>query len=237
MSVFALVPARGGSRRLPRKALARLGDMPLLAWTIRPALACGLFDHVILSTDDADYAHVGETLGAEVALRPAALATDTASSRDVLNWHLGEWSQGGSPDLVMLLQPTSPFRSIEDISLALDLMMRQPQLDALTSVVRLDRLESHAGDPSDWPHRLDAAGFEPELTGPLRADPPALSQLAFNGAIYLVRPERFATQIGDAFLQGRVGLFEMPPERSVDIDTATDLERARSLLVRKGWTV
>jgi N-acylneuraminate cytidylyltransferase len=233
MRAIAIIPARGGSKRLPRKALADLGGEPLLAWTIKPALASDLFDAVILSTDDDEYASCGAALGAQIAWRPAELATDTASSRDVMVWHLQQFSLNGQapPEAAMLLQPTSPLRSQSDMAQGLALLA-DDSLDAATSVVDLSDPRLPAAEAAFWPHRVQEVQFESVLTGALNNLGTAQQKLAFNGAIYAIRPNRFMRQTGPAFLLGRVGLFAMPPERSVDIDTAEDLTRARNTLAQ-----
>ena len=113
MKIIAVIPARAGSKRLPGKNIKQLGPWPLLAWSIRSALASKAFDRVIVSTEDSKIAEIAREYGADVPhLRSPHLATDKARAEDVLIETL-DWAQQGEsplPDGVMLLQPTSPFR-------------------------------------------------------------------------------------------------------------------------------
>ena len=114
MNVLALIPARGGSKGLPRKNLLPLCGRPLVQWSVDTALSCTAIDSVVVSTDDDEIASIAVTAGAEVPfLRPAYLAGDTASSVDVIIHALDFLeSQGRLFDLVLLLEPTSPLRQL-----------------------------------------------------------------------------------------------------------------------------
>jgi CMP-N,N'-diacetyllegionaminic acid synthase len=116
-SVLALVTARGGSKRVPGKNIKPLGGRPLIAWTIETALATAAIDEVLVSTDDAAIASVARASGANVPwMRPQALATDTASSAAVIDHALAQRkSEGRSFDILLVLQPTSPFRRVADL--------------------------------------------------------------------------------------------------------------------------
>lgn len=111
-SILALIPARGGSKRVPGKNIRPLGGKPLIAWTIETARAVSCIDEVLVSTDDSQIAQVARDCGASVPwLRPARLATDTASSIDVIEHALAQRKRDGKTfDVLLLLQPTSPFR-------------------------------------------------------------------------------------------------------------------------------
>lgn len=123
MRILALIPARGGSKRLPGKNVKLLGGLPLIAWTIRSALESQVCVDVVVSTDDPEIKRVSCHYGASVSgLRPIELATDTASSVDVALHALDEYEAGHSPvDGLMLLQPTSPFRPSKTIKEAVGL--------------------------------------------------------------------------------------------------------------------
>lgn len=127
MFTLGVIPARGGSKRIPRKNIRPLAGKPLIAWTIDAANASKL-DHVIVSTDDPEIAQVATQYGADVPfLRPPELATDTAKSVDVLE-HAARWADEhmGRPDYIVLLQPTSPTRSVGDINWAISTMQLEP---------------------------------------------------------------------------------------------------------------
>ena len=113
MKILALIPARGSSKRLPGKNTKLLGGLPLIVWTIRAAKESGCCTQVMVSTDDPEIAAVARDFGAEVPwLRPPELATDTASSVDVALHAIANCGAGSHTiDGLLLLQPTSPFRS------------------------------------------------------------------------------------------------------------------------------
>ena len=121
MSVLAVIPARGGSKRFPRKNLASFRGLPLLAWSIMAARCCGTIDRVVVSTDDQEIFGAALWRSATALLRPPELATDTASAEDVLRHAVTvfpgyEWT--------VLLQPTSPLRTSDDISECIKLAAR-----------------------------------------------------------------------------------------------------------------
>lgn len=136
--LLAIIPARGGSKGIPRKNLADLGGLPLLAWSIRTALACGNVTRVVVSTDDREIAEVARTYGAETpSLRPAEIADDRAPLQPVVQDLLGRLrAQGYAPDAYCLFLPTSPFRDPGVCSRLLDKIL--DGLDAVISVKRAD---------------------------------------------------------------------------------------------------
>lgn len=228
MTVVALIPARGGSKGIPRKNIAPLAGRPLIAWTITAALASGRLQRVIVSTDDEEIAHVAREHGAEVPfLRPPELAGDESTAVDVALHALDALGTPG-PDALLLLQPTSPLRSATDICDAIDLA-EQSQADAVIGICE--------ATPHPYLARsLDADGklrnfstVPPQLTR--RQDyPPAY---VLNGAIYLNRCASLrATRSFEP--PGALG-FIMPPERSIDIDAPLDLQIAESLLKNAGY--
>lgn len=110
--VLAVIPARGQSKRTPRKNIRDFRGRPLIAWTIDAARASQYLDMVLVSTEDAEIAAVADSLGSYVIARPERLATDTAANEDVMRHVLAEHP---AHDLVVLLQPTSPLRTADDI--------------------------------------------------------------------------------------------------------------------------
>ena len=145
MKVLALIPARGGSKGIVRKNLAELAGRPLIAWTIVPAVACqaeGTLTRVVVSTDDPEIAEVSAGHGAEVPfLRPAALADDTAKTVDVVMHALDFFAASGEVfDAVMLLQPTSPLRTQEDIRRAAGLFADRKAEREITGKKRNSKL-------------------------------------------------------------------------------------------------
>ena len=121
--VLASLPARGGSKRLPRKNVLPLGGEPLIVWSIRVAQACPYVDAVVVSTDDAEIAEIAAAQGVEVRLRPAELAQDHSPSLPVFVDALK--AHGVEAEVVLVLQPTSPFRRVEDLNTAVGSLVDQ----------------------------------------------------------------------------------------------------------------
>ena len=118
MRVLAVIPARGGSKRCPRKNILPFRDRPLIAWTIDAAKASKHIDMALVSTEDAEIAGIADGLGSYVIERPESLAIDTAANEDVMRHALAEHPKH---DLVVLLQPTSPLRTAQDIDACIKL--------------------------------------------------------------------------------------------------------------------
>ena len=216
--VLGLIPARGGSRRLPGKHLRGLGGRPLLAWTVEAGLASRHLDRLILSSDDPALMALAEELGAEAPFRrPAALADDMASSEAVV---AHAWELFPDYDLLVLLQPTSPFRTAADIDGLLERLVASGA-PACVSVTR------PAKSPY-WCYRERADGILEPLFPEVQKTPP----WQLNGALYGVTRE--AWRAHGRLLPPGTRPWPMPAERSVDIDTELDLALAEVLLQRNG---
>src|SRR5918911_4592310 len=131
--VLGLIPARGGSKGIPGKNLAPLCGRPLVAWTIGAACAARSLDRVVVSTDSEEIAATARELGADVLERPAELARDGTPMRDVLLHALEEL---GRPEVLVLLQPTSPLRRAEHVDGAVALL-RETGADSVVSVAEV----------------------------------------------------------------------------------------------------
>jgi len=224
---LGLIPARGGSKGIPRKNLAPLLGRPLLAWSCEAALRCRRLTRLLVSTDDAEIAAVARALGADVPfLRPAELARDQTPMIDVAR-HALAWceEEGGQElDAVVILQPTSPLRRSSDIDAAIE-RLESTGADAVVSVVRVP----HAFEPGSLLRR-DADG---RLT-PLQAAPPVLRRqdkpelYARNGPAVLA--VRRTALLRGGFYDGHVVGLEMPSLASIDIDEPQDLELAALVL-------
>lgn len=181
-TVVALIPARGGSRRVPGKNIRRLGGHPLLAYTIAAARDAGIFDAVIVSTDTADIADVARHYGAEVPfLRPAAFAGDTSPDIEWLA-HMIEALEaaGRGADAFALLRPTSPFRTAATISRAWGQFSPRRDVDSLRAV---ERCAQHPGkmwvlDGDLMRPLLDGPADQPWHSTPYQALPPVYVQNA-----------------------------------------------------------
>ena len=225
-SVLALIPARGGSKGVPRKAVRPLAGKPLIGWTIEAALACPDLERVVVTTEDTEIMAVSREFGAEVPFRrPAELAGDTTPGIEPVV-HALDWlaqHEGYRPDWVLLLQPTSPLRTAGDISAAVALAGAR---DA-DSVVGVTEADPHPL----WTKALDDDGllreWLPDDGGHTRRqDLPPL--VALNGAIYLTRRDVLLAR--RSWYGDRTAAYVMPPERSLDIDTPWDFHLAELVM-------
>ncbi len=212
MRTIGIIPARAGSKRLPGKNLADLRGRPLISYTCEAALRCGVLDAVYVNTDCPRIAAVATEYGVPCpVLRPQHLATDESPTRDS-NVFLLEYlaGRGERYDALVVLQPTSPLRTAEDIRAGLALFVEQAPC-AVIGVVPLV--------PRSWLGSVGRDGQFTRWTGEERA-------YRINGALYL---HRLADYLPDR-PPARTVAYVMPPERSVDIDRRSDLEYAEFLL-------
>lgn len=224
MKPLIIIPARGGSKGIPKKNIAPLNGRPLIDYTIQAALAIAPHDHIILSTDSGEIADTARRCGLEVNYRrPDALATDTAGSREVILDAM-DWAdaQGVDYDAVVLLQPTSPLRSVADIEQAMALY--RPDIDMVVTVTEA------RSNPYYNCFETDADGFLHVSKGDglftRRQDvPPAYE---YNGAVYVINPQSIREMPMGAFPRRVPSV--MPAERSIDIDAPIDLVIASHLL-------
>lgn len=227
---LALVPARGGSKRLPRKNILNLAEKPLIEWTIKAALEANDISTVCVSTDDSEIAEVSKKAGAEVPfIRSEQLATDTATSASVVKHALSWYKEKmkSQYEYFVLLQPTSPLRNSDDISSAISLL-KEKNADAVISVCEMEH-------PPLWsntlPESLSLENFISESVKNKRSqdiDP----YYRLNGAIYICRVDRFLREQKFLF-NDNIFAYIMPNERSVDIDTAFDFKIAE-LFINEG---
>lgn len=225
MRILALIPARGGSKRLPGKNIRLLGGKPLIAWSIDAVRGIPEIADILVSTDDPVIAEVARQAGASVPwLRPPELAGDTSSSADAALHALDRFEQDhGAVDGVLLLQPTSPFRSRQTVLRGI-----QAFCDSKGSVVV--GVSPAASHPM-WCFRIDGDHARPFVEGGglhLRSQdlPPAY---AVNGAFYLVSPHSLrATH--SFYDENMYPLIIDDIAEAVDIDTEDDWLRAQAIL-------
>lgn len=222
MSVDALIPARRGSRRLPGKHLLALGGRPLARWTAQAALEADCFRRVTLSSDDEELRAQAADWGLDpFPARPAALARDDSPSVAVVRHYLDWLDEAGEglPEWLMLLQPTSPFRGPARIREALELAVA-----ARRDLVSLGPVDK----PLAWCRRLEEGEARPWVC------PAPAPAWRLNGAIYLLRVERFL--VDGALLPERPLALAMADWESVDIDTPLDWLLAQAVAAERGAT-
>jgi len=226
--VIVVVPARGGSKSIPGKNIKPLLGKPLLAWSIDVAREVKEIDRIIVSTDDPGIAAVGEASGAEIYLRPAHLATDEALVIDALKDLLGRLElEGEKPEWVVLLEPTCPLRTDEDLRKCLELVS-QGGYDSVATFKDADLNPHRAWRLTDGVPEVFIPGAVPWLP---RQKLPKAYQL--NGAVYIFRASLLAEE-AKSLLVGRLGAVLMPRERSQDIDDHLDFMIVEALLREKG---
>ena len=220
--ILALIPARGGSKGLPRKNIKLLFGKPLIAWTIEEARKNTYIDRIIVTTDDKEIAEVSKKYKADVPfLRPQELATDNSSAIDYI-LHALEWIKENDDvvyDLLLLLAPTSPLRLSEDIDKAIELLFLK-EAKAVVSVCKTEH-------PPYWTNTLLGDGrmkdfIKPETLNKNRQELPNFYSL--NGAMYLAYCDYLIKQKG--FFGSETFACIMPKERSVDIDDSFDFKLA-----------
>lgn len=223
-SVFAIIPARGGSKSVPGKNIRPLRGKPLLAWSIEIARQVPEIDRVIVSTDNQDICSVAVAHGAEVYPRPPHLATDEALVIDALRDLLRTLrTEGNAPEWMILLEPTCPLRTANDVQECLRLAA-SGNYDSVATFTDAE-LNPHRA----W--RIVAGSPEVFVPGAIpwlpRQKLPEAYQL--NGAVYLFCTN-LLEQETQSLLAGRMGAVLMPRHRSHDIDDLVDFTVVDALL-------
>lgn len=220
MKVLGLIPARGGSKGVPGKNLRRIGGMTLVEWTARSALTSSL-DRLVISTDSHEIADEARRVGVDVPfIRPNELAQDSSLTIDVVQHALAELKDDW--DAVMILQPTSPFRTASDIDTCIE-MLADSDADSVISVTPV-------GDHHPARMKFIENGFliDPPFSEDVEGRPRQSLQSLFlrNGAIYLTRTE----VVNGGSIKGASSMaYVMPEERSANIDTEFDLMVAEAI--------
>ncbi len=234
--VLAVVPARGGSKGIPRKNVRLLAGKPLLAYAVEPALASSFVTRTVCSTDDEEIAEIARQLGAEVPfLRPAPLAQDASEDWPVFA-HALRWleeHEGWIPEIVVNLRPTSPLRRVEHVDRAIELLI-ETGADSVKSV-NLARQHPH----KMWSMAAGGSGrMEPYLKTPFRLtrgpDVPRaeLEPVYFQNGVVDVTRRSVILDRGVMIGQTVAGLVT-EAEDAIDIDGPLDLALAELLLARR----
>ncbi|MGB6308412.1 MAG: acylneuraminate cytidylyltransferase family protein [Steroidobacteraceae bacterium] len=225
LRILALIAARGGSKRVPGKNVRLLGGSPLIVWSIDVAKNIPDICDILVSTDAPDIAEIARRAGASVPwLRPAELSSDLASSAEVCV-HALDWYEEacGKVDGLLLLQPTSPFRSRDTVLRGIELF-RANQLRTVLGV-------SPAASHPLWCVQVNGSSIRPFIEGDGMSRrsqdlPPAY---ALNGAFYLIAPEELRSR-GSFRSEAAIPLIIADPAESIDIDTEWDWKLAQALL-------
>lgn len=228
--ILAIIPARGGSKGVPRKNIRNLGDKPLIAHSILEAKKSKYIDLLAVSTEDEEISRVSKEYGCKVIPRPQELAGDSAPiSKGLIDAVEQAKKEGFETDIIILLQPTTPFRKVEDIDKAIELFDKE-QADSVVSVCEApNKFNPH------WVRKIKDGLLEPYLEED-KAHPHLMRQELpkvywRNGQIYIVKKDiLFSTQN----LYGKTCVpYIMPRGNHVNIDEENDFLLAE-LLIEKG---
>lgn len=225
--VLGLIPARGGSKGIPKKNLFPIMAKPLAQYTFDAAKDCGVLDHIMISTEDEEILHFANLHNIDTRYRrPAQLGSDSAKSADVVKDAL-QWLKqiNEMPDVLVLLQPTSPLRSADDINQA---VTRFIELDC-NSMVSVHKMVEHpyksmqTTSDGQWKYLAKA-----EQKAHRRQDYDD-NFYTINGAFYLVKTDWFL-QYEQFVVEGETELFEMSPIAGMDVDELVDVFKVEAYL-------
>ncbi len=215
MKTVAIIPARGGSKGIPRKNVYPFNGKPLICWNIEAALQAELVDQVVVSTDDAEITEVARAAGATVIMRPDDISTDIASSEDALIHALK--SLDAQPELTVFLQCTSPLTQGKDIDNCIQKLLDSNADSAFTATESHRFLWKNSGDSMGVNHD----GAERKRRQDLE------KEYAENGAVYAMRTAGFLQSRHRFF--GKTVISEMPSTRTWEIDSLEDIHVAEAL--------
>ena len=211
---LAIIPARGGSKRLPRKNVLDLCGKPLISWSIEAGLKSKYIDKLIVTSDDEEILYISKRYGADIIVRPDELSNDTATTFDAIKHTIDNTNKY---DYIVLLQPTSPLRNEKNIDEAIELL-ESKNADAIVSVSEMEHspLWSNTIDDS-----LSMKGFlKDEILNKRSQDLEKYYRL--NGAIYICKTDKLLEE-KSFFLTENIFAYKMPQKQSIDIDTQLDL--------------
>jgi len=218
---LAVIPARGGSRGLPRKNIRLLRGQPLLSYTVAHALAVPSIDFTVVTSDDAEILKIGEKAGAAPILRPKKLAGDRARTEDALLHALEILEKmGNSYDFVVTLEPTHPFRKPETVTQAIE-MVSSGRYDSCMTLTE-DRTDFWRQKGKSYARLFPNAPRRRQERDPLFKE----NSLVYVTSVAALRRRKFV-------IGSRPGFIITPERESLDIHTATDLAFAESLMGEK----
>ncbi|WP_432702107.1 cytidylyltransferase domain-containing protein [Lysinibacillus sphaericus] len=224
--ILAVIPARGGSKGITRKNIRNLAGKPLIAWTIEKAQKSKYISRLILSSDDDEIIEVAKKYGCDVPFkRPKELAQDdTPGIEPVI--HSVQYMSDEEYDYVVLLQPTSPLCTVEDIDGCIELALKENS-DFVVTVTESDKSPY-------WMYKISNTGYmqplieQESLVTRRQALPKAYS---LNGAVYVGKVDKLLKE--RTFLTSKTKAFSMPSERSFDIDSEIDFMICEQILINK----
>ena len=220
MTVMAIIPARGGSKRLPRKNILPLGGQPMLSYPVQAALNSGVFDAVYVTSDDAEMNTAAEQYGAKTVYRPADTATDTAHELTAVQHWLDNLDK--KPTHFCVIYPTAAFILPEDLNGSFDVIKADPECGVLMSVSGYDIHPYKSlvqNDKGYWEMM-----FPKECKMRSQHYPHVV---ASNGTFYWFNTSAF--EDNPTYYLDNLKTYEIPSERAIDIDTQEDYEWAQKI--------
>ncbi len=221
---LAIIPARGGSKRLPRKNILELNGRPLIAWTIDAALRSKYIDKLIVSTDDEEIRELSQHYGADTINRPAEIANDTATTVAVVKHTIENYK---SHDFLVLLQPTSPLRNEKHIDDAIELLFEK-NADSIVSVCEAEHSPLWF---NTLPPNNNLENFMREDVKNKRSQD-LEPYYRLNGAIYIWNTLCFLEEKSTMFKRNTFA-YKMARDDSIDIDTALDFQYTEFLFKQR----
>jgi len=219
---LAIIPARGGSKRLPRKNLLDLNAKPLIAWSIEAGIRSQYIDKVLVTSDNEDILSIAQIFGADKCQRPHKLATDMATTFDVVKHTIKNLEE--KYDYVVLLQPTSPLRTTKHIDEAINLL-KSKNADAIVSVCEMEHSPLWANTLND---DLNMNNFLKDETLNRRSQD-LEKYYRINGAIYICKIDKLLSE-KSFFLKENIFAYIMGRKYSIDIDEEIDFIIAQSIM-------
>ena len=219
-NIIAFIPARGGSKGIPGKNIKTFAGKPLIVHSIEYALNCTQIDEVVVSTDDDKIAKIARKARAKVVIRPPELSTDAATTESAIHHFVNKFNK--KPDILVLLQPTSPFRPKGSLENAIT-HFTENGFDSLLSITPTHRFF--------WRVKEDQTTFAEYdyLNRPRRQDMKEDIRYMENGSLYIFTRKHF-DKTGNR-LGGKIGYVEWPVEYSIEIDTQLDFDMVEKLFL------
>lgn len=222
---LAIIPARGGSKRLPRKNVLDLAGKPLVSWSIEAGLNSKYVDKVIVTSDDEEVLKISKQFGAEIIKRPEELANDASATFDAIKHTIENLERY---EFIVLLQPTSPLRNEKHINEAIELL-HVKNADAIISVSKVEHSPLWSNTlPED---RSMSHFIQDEIKNKRSQDLGEYYRL--NGAIYICRTEKLLNE-KTFFIKDNIFAYEMDRACSIDIDEEEDFHLAQIRLRNRG---
>ena len=223
--IIAIIPARGSSKRLPKKNIKLLAGKPLISYTIEEAKKSNFINRILVSTEDKKIEKISKKYGVEVIKRPKKLAINLATTEDVIK-HVVSYLENFEkyyPDIIIILQPTSPLRNVKDIDSAIEKFLKT-KCDSIVSLCEISHYRY-------WMFLIKRDKLIPFVKSKSKSNLNKQKIFQLNGAIYIMNRDTIMNQdkIRGKITRGYI----MPPERSIDIDSEVDFKLAEFLIRKK----